>query len=1165
MVRLSDRIAALSPEQRAVLEGRLADVAGFGTTGSGGVPGPVASRIAPRGADIEDLPLSYAQERLWFLEQLQPMSSVYSIPGALPWVGPLSVGALKRALDEIVRRHESLRTTFDQRGGRPWQRVAPPFAQSLPVIDLVDHPRETLQTDLTRLASEEARQPFDLVRGPLLRTTLVRVQEDYHILFINIHHIIADEWSLGVLYGELTTLYQGLCAGRMPTLPELAVQYPDFALWQREHLSGETLDELLRYWRHRLEGAAPALGLPTDRARPPASSGRGRNHAFRLGAGHLELIKSVNHRFGVTTFMTLLACFNALLFRYCGQQDITIGVPIANRSLPEVEPLIGFFVNTLAMRSRVRGEARFLELLAEVKEVTLGAFAHQDLPFAKLVAELAPRRDLGVSPLFQVMFSMLTAPTSPAGTTSGNAGEMQTSDVQPPPMETGTAKFDLTLAVMEQPDGLGASFEYATDLFDAGTIERMAGHFTRLVEAACACPELRVAELPILSEAEREQLLVGWNRTAAERPQHLCIHHLCEQQVDRAPDAVAVTDERQSVTYEQLDQRANQLAWLLIEHGAGPEVPIGICMRPCIEAILAMLAVLKAGSAYVPLDPDHPAERIRQVVEGSRLGTVLTQPDLADRGPFAGRDVLVLGGDEDPAEHCSIKRVDSPVVPENLAYIVYTSGSTGGPKGVMVPHAGICNGLIWAQGRYPLGRDDSVLQQTSFCFDVSVWEIFWTLSAGARLVIASPEEHRDIGRLVRAIAEQRITVVYLVSSMMTYLLQARGLESCSGLRLVIQTGEQMSSWVPQRLFQRLSCRLINLYGPTETSVEATFWEVPEDHDPACHVPIGTPIANTRVYILDPALQPVPIGVVGEAYIGGVNLARGYVGRPAQTAGCFVPSPFDGVPGERLYQSGDLGRLLPDGDIQLLGRKDFQVKLRGFRIELGEIEVALALHPGVRQSVLLAREDIPGDQRLVAYVVPAERPGVDEVELRRYLASRLPDYMVPSVFVRLDELPCLSNGKVNRHALPVPNRRHRAGDEADETPLSAEEAVMAGIWCQVLALDRVGAEDDFFELGGHSLLATVVVSRLRDLYGVELTVRSVFEAPTIRDLSARVSELVRLQRDARAERAEGDEPADLAARIPGDHPVRAIEDLDQLSDEQVDQLLEQMLAARRDTP
>ncbi|MFL6199517.1 MAG: amino acid adenylation domain-containing protein [Thermoanaerobaculia bacterium] len=1070
MTEPSGRIAALSPKRRALLAQRLRAEVKAG-------PPPAA---IPRRQEEGPVRLSFAQERLWFLDRWQPGSPAYNLLDAIRLTGRLDVPRLAAALGEVLRRHESLRTVFVESAGVPYQVAAPALSGPLPVIDLSALPEPVRHPAARALGEAEGRLPFDLARGPLLRARLLRLAAREHLLVLVMHHIAADLWSFGVFAHELGSFY----SGQGSSLPELPIRYADFAVWQREWLAGEVLQQQLAFWKGRLAGAPALLDLPADRLRPAVQGSRGALARFALPAPLLAGLRGLAQLSGGTLFMVLLAAYEVLLGRHSGQEDLLLGSPVAGRTRRELEPLIGLFVNTLVLRADLAGDPAFLDLLGRVRESTLGALAHQELPFERLVEELQPERDPSRPPLVQVLFAFQSTPVQRI--------ELPGLTFAPLDFDSGTAKLDLSLFLTEGADELAGAFEYSTDLFDAVRIERLAGHLRVLLEAACAEPRRRISELPLLSEAERRQL-ARWNDTAAVYPQGLCLHQLFEAQALRTPEAEAVRSEGASLTYRELDARSNGLARWLRAHGAGPEVVVGVLLERSLEMVVALYGVLKAGAAYLPLDPSYPRDRLGLFVADAAPRIVLTARGLADLLPPGSPAVFLDGIGETPGD---LPEGD----PASLAYVIYTSGSTGRPKGVMNSHRGIVNRILGMQEAYGLGAEDRVLQKTPFSFDVSVWELFWPLAFGSCLVMARPEGHRDPAYLVETIAREGITTLHFVPSMLRAFLDAEGLERCACVRRVIASGEELTADVAALFFERVgTAGLHNLYGPTEAAVDVTFWECRRGGGEA-RVPIGHPIANLRIHLLDRAGHPAPPGVPGELHIGGAGVGRGYLGRPDLTADRFIPDPFGAEPGGRLYRTGDLARHREDGAIDFLGRIDHQVKIRGFRIELGEIEATLSSHPGVKEAAVLVRE-VGRDRRLVAFLAP--RGGAVD-ELRQFLLSRLPEFMVPSGFVFLDVLPLTPSGKVDRRALagiaPEPEREAGPGDLRPRTPV---EEIVAGIWTEVLGTERIGARDDFFRLGGHSLLGTQVVSRVRQAFGVEMPLRSVFEAPTLRSFAERL--------------------------------------------------------------
>ncbi len=1042
------------------------------------------------------LPLSFAQQRLWFLHQLHPTSAAYNLPATLRLEGELNAEALRLSFEHLVRRHEPLRTTFTPHQGDALQVIHPASRWELPRVDLSPLPEDTRHAEALRLAGQEALRPFDLTTGPLLRTTLLRLSEREHLLLVTQHHIVSDGWSIGVLVREVAALYESLQAGQEPRLPALPIQYADYAVWQREWLKGEPLQEQVDWWKKHLAGAPHALELPTDRPRPPVQSSRGASLPVHLPAPLTEPLRALCQREGATPFMALLATFQLLLSRHSGQEDVLVGTPIANRTQGETEPLIGFFVNTLAMRARVRGHESFRALLAQVRASTLSAFEHQHLPFEKLVEELHPPRDLSRTPIVQVLFALQNAPASEP--------RLPGLALQTLPTGSASSKYDLELYLSEAPDGLRGSFVYNTDLFERATVERLAGHLQVLVEALTTQPDAPVSALPLLTGAERQQVLVEWNGARTPYPPDALIHTLIEEQARRTPGAVALRFEDTSLTYGELDARANQLAHHLRGLGVGPEVRVGVCLERSLELVVALLGTLKAGGAYVPLDPTYPPERLSWMFEDARPAVLLVQERLLPGLPANAARVVCLDSGWDEVARHPVRPPEPLATPDNLAYVIFTSGSTGRPKGAMNTHRGVCNRLLWMRDAHGLGPGDTVLQKTPFSFDVSVWEFFCPLVVGARLVLARPGGHQDPAYLVRLITREEVTTLHFVPSMLQAFLEEPEVGRCTALRRVVCSGEALPVDLETRCLQRLpGVGLHNLYGPTETAVEVTFHAC-EPKEGQRSVPIGRPLANTSIRVLDAHLRPVPVGVAGELYIGGVQVGRGYLARPGLTAERFIPDPFAETPGARLYRTGDVARWLPDGELEYLGRNDFQVKVRGLRIELGEIESALEQHEAVQQAVVLAREDVPGDKRLVAYVVPTASVGLEPTELRAFLHQRLPEYMVPTALLVLQSLPLTPSGKVDRKALPAPDGTHLARSPY-VAPRDEVERTLAGLWAQVLHVERVGVHDNFFSLGGDSLLGLRVVSQARQA-GLDVTIRQLLQFQTVAGLAAAVGTL-----------------------------------------------------------
>jgi len=1096
---LAGRLARLSPAKRELLERRLRE------------QGEKLRRAEsiPRRADPGTAPLSFAQQRLWFLHDLAPESSVYNVPRMLRFRGTLDEDALRRALDEIVARHEVLRTTFVVVENRPTQVIAERGSVPLLRTDLISLPSAAREEEAARIAEEEQQGRFDLARGRLLRARLLRLGPEEHILLLTSHHIVSDAWSAGILLRELEILYRAFSQGRPSPLPRLPIQYADFAVWQREWLSGKVLESQLEYWRKQLEGSEPGLELPTDRPRPLEQSFRGGRHSVSFSKDLLASLKRLSQQEGATLYMTLLAAFGALLLRYTGQEDIAVGSPIAGRNRPEIEGLIGFFVNTLVLRTDLSGDPTFRELLHRVREVALNAYTHQDLPFEKLVEELAPKRDLGANPLFQVLFALQDAPSA--------SFELPGLQVVSRLGETGSTHFDLEIYLWEESETLTCKVVYAADLFDPGTIVRMVEHYGRLLENVAANPDRRLSALELMSDFERHQVLTGWNDPAAEYRCEATLSKLFEDQVERTPESEAVVFGQARLTYRELNERANRLARYLRARGVGPEFLVGICVERSLEMVVGLLGILKAGGAYVPLDPSYPRQRLAFMLEDTQAPVVLTQASLLESLGEGDFQRVRLDADWPEIAQESVENLPSQSTPENLAYVIYTSGSTGTPKGVAIEHGSVVNLLLSMQERLGLGQGDILLAITTLSFDIAALELYLPLIAGACVAVCPRESALDGKALEEELRRCGATVMQATPASWRLLLDA-GWDG-GNPRTLLCGGEALPRELADHLLEKSSC-VWNLYGPTETAIWSTAYRVEADGRP---VSVGMPLANTRIRILDRQGGLVPVGVPGELYIGGAGLARGYWRRPELTAERFVEARFHGAGEERLYRTGDRARYRSDGQIEYLGRLDDQVKIRGYRIEIGEIEEALTRHLEVRACAVVARQEEAGDKRLVGYVVKREGTSPSVTQLREFLKKTLPDYMIPSTFVFLEVLPLTPSGKVDRKALPAPEGRPEL-EGIFVAPRDPIEEVLAGMWEQVLGVERVGVEDDFFALGGHSLLATQVISRIRDAFDVELPLRSLFEAPSVAGLARKISS---------ARRQEAGSPARLLLPAPRD--------------------------------
>ncbi|HEX6717995.1 MAG TPA: amino acid adenylation domain-containing protein, partial [Pyrinomonadaceae bacterium] len=1093
---LRERIAQLSAEKREFLERLLSD----SRLDVSRLP------ITPRKPDSDIIPLSLAQQRLWFLDQLDPNSSVYNVLNIISPQIRLHLPTLQLTLNEIIRRHEILRTSFAVTDGQPRQVIAPTLTPPLLVVDLQNMPQSQREAESLRLAASNLQRPFDLTRAPLLRVTLLQLDEREQLLLLTMHHIITDGWSIDVFRKELRLLYQAFSLGQPSPLPPLPIQYADFAIWQRQWLQKEELDILLAYWEKQLHGIPNLLELPTDRARPAVQTLRGATQTATFSLRLSDALKTLSRQEKVSLFMTLLAAFKILLYRYTGQADILVGTPVASRSRHEIEPLIGFFVNTLVLRTDLSGNPSFRELLGRVREVTLGAYANQDLPFEQLVNALQLRRDLSRTPLFQVMFEFQDVRTDNDDWALLSLNSLK--------VDGRTAKFDLTLKMLETEGGLLGTVEYNADLFESLTISRMLGHLRMLLKGIVADPGQPVSELLLLTADEQHQLLHQWNDTKTAYPRNVCIHQLFEAQVDRTSDAVAVVCGDQCLTYKALNEQANRLACYLRAQGVRPGMLVGICVERSLEMMVGVLGILKAGAAYLPLDPAYPKERLAFMLADSQAPMLLTQERLVDRLPQQVR-VICLDRDCEAISRENSHNITTEVTERHLAYVIYTSGSTGKPKGVMIAHQAVLNTIHWLQDAFHLDADDVVAQKTAASFTDSVWEFFWTLIVGSKLAIIGDDIVKDPHLLYQCLRDEDITITQFVPPLMALFLDEVGsVEEAvplPRLKWVFNGGEALPLQLAREWYSALShARIGNIYGMTESAIYATqhiISEYPESN--LSSVPIGRPIANAKVYILDKAGQLSPVGVSGEICIGGLSLAEGYLNRASLTAERLVPDAFSGQHGARLYKTGDLGRYLSDGTLQYLGRSDHQVKVRGFRVELGEIEAVLEQHPMIREAVVVVRRDETGfsvssgnagtTNRLIAYLVAEGSQPASTGELRPFLKEKLPDYMIPAAFVWLERLPLTTNGKVDRRSLPEPTPARPDLTTAFAAPTTPTEIILADIWAQVLGLDQVGIYDNFFELGGDSILTIQIVARANQA-GLRMTPRQLFQEQTIAELS-----------------------------------------------------------------
>jgi amino acid adenylation domain-containing protein len=1049
---------------------------------------PDAQELASKfGEAVCIFPATSAQGRLWFLEQLQPGSASYNISWALRVGGELNIEALERCLNEVVYRHEILRTTFSMADDEVVQVVAAERPITLPVTDLSAEAQRDRQAQ--NLAELEARRPLDLKNGPLVRARLLRLDARQHILVLTLHHIIFDGWSRGILVRELATLYEAFAAGRHSPLPKLSLQFPDYAVWQRKSLEGRKLQRQLEFWKRELAGAPTSLDLPTDRPRASVQGLNGASRPINMAAALAQQLNALARRERVTLFMVMLAAFDVLLARYSGQNDLLIGIPIANRNRTEIEGLIGLFANTLVLRARLSDELSFRDLLGRVQQGAVAAYAHQDLPFERLVQELRPERNLNQNPLFQGLFSVQNAPPK----------EFQLPGLELSFLDTAntTAKFDVSMFLTDTPDGLRGRLEYRTDLFDAVTMDRLVESYQVLLEAVIADASVAISRLPLLSARTLRQL-IEWNATEREYPRDLSLPELFERQVQRTPQAIACQCQGAVISYEQLNGRANQLAHYLRRVGVGPETLVGLCLERSLDMVVALLGILKAGGAYVPLDPAYPAERIGFILEDAQAKVLISERTVLSRLPPGAARGLAL---EELWGNIALESREAPgaVTGDTLAYVIYTSGSTGKPKGVQIEHRSVVNFLLSMQRQPGLRAEDTLLALTTLSFDIAGLELYLPLISGARLVLASRAESADGNQLLALLERSGASIMQATPATWRMLIECGWLGG-AGLKALCG-GEALPADLAAQLLSRCA-ELWNLYGPTETTIWSTLFRVESKFDAT--VPIGRPIANTSIYVLDRSLKSVPIGVAGELCIGGAGLARGYHRRPELTAERFVPDPLRA--GQRMYRTGDLARFLPDGTLQYLGRIDHQIKLRGFRIEPGEIECALAEHPAVGQAVIMVREDRHADARLVAYVQFKPGQSTSSLELRAHLKRTLPDYMIPGFFMTLDALPLTPNGKIDRKALPRPD--YAQIDQVSQpieaaasiAPRDDFELIIFRVWQRTLQAERLSVTDDFFELGGHSLLAVRMINELRRVSGLEVPLAELFRGATIEHLA-----------------------------------------------------------------
>lgn len=1081
---IREQLAGLSPAKRALIELKL-----LRKKAAAGEP----QKLISRRPDGVPAPLSYYQQGLWVLSQLMPDTSLYHIPKAMRFTGNLDVEALQRTLDCIVERHEALRTSFATTDDAPVQIVSDRLTIDLPLLDLQHLPEAEQEPETQRILGEEGRRLFDLSRGPLFRALLLRLHKQEHILIVTAHHIVTDGWSVGVLHHELMAVYEAFADGKPSPLPDLPVQYPDYAYWHRQWFQGEVYESQLEYWKNQFKTAPPVLELPTDHARPSVQAHvafQGSKQKLSLSKELTRQLKAFCQKEEATLFMVLLAAYQILLHRYTGEEDIVVGSPMANRGLAETEPLIGLFVNALALRTDLSGNPTFCELLARVKDVALGAYANQDLAFETLVKELQPERTLAHNPLFQVMFVLQNEP-SPTVELPG----LTVSHVQ---VDNTVANFDLTLEAVEREGRLDCFIESNADLFDEATITRLLSHYQNLLEGIVANPGRKLSDLPLMNPIEESEILIDWNQTATDYPREKCVNDLFADQVARTPDAIAVEYGDDRLTFHELNRRANQLAHYLQKLGVGSDVPVGVRMERSLDMMVALVGIVKAGGAYLPLDLSYPESRVAFMLADAEVPVLLTQKRLLDSLPENGARVVCLDKSWEVLARESEENPSNVATPDNLIYIIYTSGSTGMPKGVSIPHRAVTR-LVLNTDYVEIRPSDRIAQVSNASFDAATFEIWGAFLNGARLVGIDKELALSPKRFAAEMRNKQISVMFLTTALFNQIVKdVPG--AFSSLRQLMFGGEAVDpQWVREVLAKGPPERLLHVYGPTETTTFASWHLIDAVAKDAVTIPIGRPIANTRTYILDRYLKPVPVGVNGELYIGGDGLAREYLKRAALTKEKFIADPFSSARASRIYKTGDIVRYLPDGTIAFVGRVDHQVKIRGFRIELGEIESALSEHPAVQETVVIVL-DSSGDSRLVAYFVPAGNSSPTMAELRNFLQQKLPDYMVPSAFVSLESLPLTPNGKVNRKALPAPDSTRTELEKTFVAPQDELELKLAKIWERVLAVGSIGIDDNFFELGGHSLLAVRLFTHIEKSFGRNLPLATLFQAPTVRLLA-----------------------------------------------------------------
>ncbi len=1043
---------------------------------------PTGETAIPRRKNTDESPLSFAQQRLWLLQQLEPKSPVYNVPVALRISGKLHVQGLERAFNEIVRRHDVLRVAFAKEEAGLKQVPVAEVKVEIPVVSLEHEPPDEMDARALRRVNEFIQRPFDLGKAPLLSTMLLKLADEVHVFVFVMHHIISDGWSMGVFIRELTEVYDGFANDSELHLDELKLQYADFAAWQKTWMKGESQKKQLTYWKKQLGGTLPVLELPIDHQRPSIQTSCGALATIKISSSTLAALNRLSQECGATLFMSLLAGFKALLNRYSGQEDCIVGTAVANRNRAELEGMLGFFVNTLVLRTALTGNPEFRELLNRVRITTMDAYDHQDLPFEKLVEEIKPDRDVSRTPLFQVMFAFQNAPTT--------AWSLPGLELTALEVHNGMSKFDLTLSSEEQADGVLVTAEYNTDLFDAVTIERFLAHYQQILQSAVANPNQRLSDLALLTDFDRHQLLNNWNATHQPFQSKKCIHELVELQAINRPESVAAVLGDKQLTYGELNRRANQLAHYLLTKGIGPEDLVAVCFERNLLMLVAMLATLKTGGAYLPIDPTYPIERIGFMLEDSKARIVLTQEHLLKTLPPEISTSLCLDRDWPNIAREKTENPEPVSLMEHMAYLIYTSGSTGRPKGVAIPHKSLLNLVHWHQTAFEVTSHDRATQIATTAFDASVWEIWPYLSAGACLFLAPMEVLTSPDALQMWLISNKINISFVPTPLAEPLLKMPW-PATVALRALLTGGDKLHEFPGAGL----PFGVVNNYGPTENAVVTTSGWI-ENKEGAGAPEIGRAIANTEVYLLDKHLNLVPVGVAGELCIGGSSLARGYLNRPDLTAEKFIPNPFTTQPGERLYKTGDLARFSPEGNIHFVGRIDHQVKIRGFRIELGEIEATLEKCSSVDTAIVVVHKNKQGDQRLVAYILSKHDEQASAEHLKQTATESLPGYMVPGIFINIESLPLTANGKIDRGALPKPDTLQPGLGTDFVAPETEIERKIAAVWREVLEVEKVGIHDNFFDLGGHSLLLVQIHSRLNEVLNQDMSIVDLFKYPTV---------------------------------------------------------------------